>query len=214
MVPQDELDGEIRTGVRNALPRLLSMFLKRVSNDVARTRAILIFITHNIANTGGSRWAPAKMADCGNMLQFQAGTNMVITHRGKWDATTDNGKDIGQVANWQIKTSAAGGIPNSTAVSWIRYGIGIDETQEIAQIANEFALIRRSGAWYTLSTAIDNKDDPTIKSWLLENDIDPEKQEEVEKVFKYQGMEKLTTFLEDNEVITNFIYDQIKEILL
>ena len=27
MVPQDEIDGEIRTGVRNALPRLLSMFL-------------------------------------------------------------------------------------------------------------------------------------------------------------------------------------------
>jgi recombination protein RecA len=214
MVPQDELDGEIRTGVRNALPRLLSMFLKRVSNDVARTKAILIFITHNIANTGGSRWAPAKMADCGNMLQFQAGTNMVITHRGKWDATTDNGKDIGQIVNWQIKTSAAGGIPNSTAVSWIRYGIGIDETQEIAQIANEFALIRRSGAWYTLSTAIENKDDPTIKSWLLKNKIDPEKQEEVEKAFKYQGMEKLTTFLENNELITNFIYDQIKEILL
>jgi len=78
----------------------------------------------------------------------------------------------------------------------------------------EFALIRRSGAWYTLSTAIENKDDPTIKSWLLKNKIDPEKQEEVEKAFKYQGMERLTTFLENNELITNFIYDQIKEILL
>lgn len=214
MVPQDELDGEIRTGVRNALPRLLSMFLKRISNDVARTKAILIFITHNIANTGGSRWAPAKMADCGNMLQFQAGTNMVITHRGKWDATTDAGRDVGQVANWVIKTSAAGGIPNSTATSWIRYGIGIDEVQEIAQIANEFALVKRSGAWYTLSTAIENKDDPTIKSWLLENEIDPESEEGVEKAFKFQGMEKLTSFLENNETITSFIYDQIKEILL
>jgi recombination protein RecA len=214
MVPQDELDGEIRTGVRNALPRLLAMFLKRISNDVCRTKAILIFVTHNIANTGGSRWAPSKMADCGNMLQFQAGTNMVITHRGKWDATTDNGKDVGQVANWVIKTSAAGGIPNATATSWIRYGVGIDEVQEIAQIANEFALIKRSGAWYTLSTAIENKDDPTIKSWLLDNEIDPDSQEDIEKAFKYQGMERLTTFLENNETITNFVYDQIKEILL
>ena len=44
MVPQDELDGEIRTGVRNSLPRLLSMFFKRISGDVSRTKAILIFI--------------------------------------------------------------------------------------------------------------------------------------------------------------------------
>ena len=28
MVPKDELEGLIRTGVRNALPRLLSMFLQ------------------------------------------------------------------------------------------------------------------------------------------------------------------------------------------
>ena len=139
---------------------------------------------------------------------------MVITHRGKWDATTDSGKDVGQVANWVIKTSAAGGIPNATATSWIRYGMGIDEVQEIAQIANEFALIKRSGAWYTLSTAIENSDDPTIKSWLLDNDINPDSQEDVEKAFKYQGMERLTTFLENNEAITNFVYDQIKEILL
>jgi len=214
MVPQDELDGEIRTGVRNALPRLLSMFLKRISNDVARTKAILIFITHNIANTGGSRWSPAKMADCGNMLQFQAGTNMVITHRGKWDTTNDSGRDVGQVANWVIKTSAAGGIPNSTAMSWIRYGTGIDEVQEIAQIANEFALVKRSGAWYTLSTAIENKDDPTIRSWLTEGGVNPDSDEEVEKAFKFQGMEKLTSFLENNETITSFIYDQIREILL
>lgn len=95
MVPQDELDGEIRTGVRNALPRLLSMFFKRISGDVSRMKAIVIFITHNIANTGGSRWSPAKMADCGNMLQYQAGTNMVITHRGKWEVPKDSGNHVG-----------------------------------------------------------------------------------------------------------------------
>ena len=60
MVPQDEIDGEIRLGVRNALPRLLSMFFKRISGDVSRMKAIAVFITHNIANTGGSRFAPNR----------------------------------------------------------------------------------------------------------------------------------------------------------
>jgi len=209
MVPQDELDGDIRTGVRNALPRLLSMFFKRISGDVSRMKCILIFITHNIANTGGSRWSPAKMADCGNMLQYQAGTNMVITHRGKWEVPKDSGKHVGQVANWLVKTSAAGGTPNRTASSWIRYGVGIDEAQEIAQIASEFGMIDRSGAWYTMSACLDNLEDPVIKSWLVDNNA-----EEPEKAFKFQGMEKVVNFLEQNPVICDFIYEQIREVLL
>ena len=209
MVPQDEIDGEIRTGVRNALPRLLSMFFKRISGDVARMKAIAIFITHNIANTGGSRFAPSKMADCGNMLQFQAGTNMVITHRGKWEVPKDSGNHVGQVANWIVKTSAAGGTPMSTASSWIRYGVGIDEAQEIAQIATEFAMISAKGAWYTITCFIENQDDPVIKSWILENEV-----EDVEKSFKFQGMEKLVTFLNTNPDLKEFLISQVREVLI
>lgn len=212
MVPQDELDGEIRTGVRNALPRLLSMFFKRISGDVSRMKAIVIFITHNIANTGGSRWAPAKMADCGNMLQYQAGTNMVVTHRGKWEGS-DDGTDIGQVANWVVKTSAAGGIPNSKAESWIRYGVGIDEVQEISQLATEFAFIKQSGAWYKMNCLIHAKDDPRVVKILKQNDIDPSEDEKVEKFFNFQGMKKVSDFLYEHEEIKDLIYEQVKQVI-
>jgi RecA/RadA recombinase len=212
MLPQEELEGEIRTGVRNALPRLMSMFLKRISGDVARNKAIIIFILHNIANTGGSKWSPAKMADSGNMVQYQAGTNMVITHRGKWD-TDEDGKEIGQVANWIIKTSAAGGIPNTTAVSWIRYGVGIDETVEIAQSAVEFALIQKSGSWYLIKSAITNKSDPVISKFILDNKVDISDDDAVERLFKFQGMANLSKFLDQNEVIRDFLYENLKQAL-
>lgn len=228
MVPQDELDGEIRTGVRNALPRLLSMFFKRISGDVSRTKAILIFITHNIANTSGSRFAPNKMADCGNMIQFQAGTNMVITHRGKWEVPKESGNHVGQVANWIIKTSAAGGTPNSLAESWIRYGVGIDEAQEICHIATQFALISAKGAWYTIQCFIDNKNDPVIRKWLIDNNIttpfdgsddklekhEKEQDEAIIKAFKFQGMDNLSTFITEQDVLQEFLIQQVKEILL
>lgn len=221
MVPEEELAGEIRTGVRNSLPRLLAMFFKRISGDVARNKAILIFITHNIANTGGSRFAPQKMADCGNMIQYQAGTNMVITHRGKWLAsgtsTTEDdkagGPHVGQVANWVIKTSAAGGKPMTTAESWIRYGVGIDEAQEIAQLASQFSMIKKNGAWYEISTAIENKDDPMIKNILIRNNINVQDDEAISKFFKFQGIQKVTDFLTENEDLKDFIYNQIREII-
>ena len=213
MVPQDEITGEIRSGVRNGLPKLLSMFFKRISGDVARNKAILIFITHNIANTGGSKYAPLKISDCGTMIQYQAGTNMVITHRGKWEVPEDSGIHVGQIANWVIKTSAAGGKPNTTAESWIRYGVGIDEAQEIAQLASEFSMIKKSGAWYEISIAIENKDNPIVAKILKDNNIDTSNEDEVTKFFKFQGIKRVTDFLTEHEALKDFIYDNIREIL-
>jgi recombination protein RecA len=212
MVPSQELEGEVRTGVRNALPRLLSMFFKRISGTLMKNRVILICVTHNIANTGGSPYAPQKMADCGNMLQYQAGTNMVITHRGKWQVPKDTGPHVGQIANWSIKTSNAGGRPNSTAESWIRYGIGVDETQEIIQIACEFRLIKSAGAWYTIQCAVDEPEHQTIKSILEQNSVDKSVTENVEKFFKFQGINNVLEFLESNPSVASFIYEKIKEL--
>lgn len=211
MVPAVELEGEVRTGVRNALPRLLSMFFKRISGTLMKNKSILICITHNIANTGGSPYAPQKMADCGNMLQYQAGTNMVITHRGKWQVPKDTGQHVGQIANWSIKTSNAGGRPNSTAESWIRYGIGIDEVQEIVQIACEFRLIKASGAWYTIQCAVEELENPIIKDILAKNNVS-NNAEDIEKFFKFQGVNNVSEFLTENPTIASFVYSKIREL--
>ena len=210
MVPAVELEGEVRTGVRNALPRLLSMFFKRISGTLMKNKTILICITHNIANTGGSPYAPQKMADCGNMLQYQAGTNMVITHRGKWQVPKDTGPHVGQIANWSVKTSNVGGRPNSTAEGWIRYGIGVDEVQEVIQIACEFRLIKTAGAWYTIACAVDEPNFPCIKSYLEANNATTP--EEIEKALKFQGVNAVADFLNQHEDIANFIYIKIKEL--
>lgn len=211
MVPACELEGEVRTGVRNALPRLLSMFFKRISGTLMKNKTILICITHNIANTGGSPYAPQKMADCGNMLQYQAGTNMVITHRGKWQIPKDTGQHVGQIANWAIKTSNAGGRPNSTAEGWIRYGIGVDEVQEVIHIACEFRLIKSSGAWYTIQCAVDEPTNPVIVKILEQNNIG-KTPEEIERFFKFQGVNNVAEFLNNNPPIATFIYNKIREL--
>jgi recombination protein RecA len=212
MVPACELEGEVRTGVRNALPRLLSMFFKRISGTLMKNKVLLLCVTHNIANTGGSPYAPSKMADCGNMLQYQAGTNMVITHRGKWQVPKDSGPHVGQIANWVIKTSNAGGRPNSTAESWIRYGTGIDEVQEIVQIACEFRLIKTAGAWYTIQCAVDEPAHPAIKAFLDSESIDSSSTEAVERAFKFQGSNNTLEFLNKNKDIAEFIYTKIAEL--
>ena len=177
-----------------------------------KNKTILICVTHNIANTGGSPYAPQKMADCGNMLQYQAGTNMVITHRGKWQVPKDTGPHVGQIANWSIKTSNAGGRPNSTAESWIRYGVGVDEVQEVVQIACEFRLIKSAGAWYTIQCAVDEPNNTIINTLLKQNNIDISKTEDIEKFFKFQGINSVSEFLNNHQPVCDFIYTKIKEL--
>jgi recombination protein RecA len=211
MVPAVELEGEVRTGVRNALPRLLSMFFKRISGTLMKNKITMICILHNIANSGGSPYAPAKMADCGNMVQYQAGTNMIITHRGKWQVPKDTGPHVGQIANWSIKTSNAGGRPNSTAESWIKYGIGIDEVQEIIHIACELRIIKAAGAWYTIMCAVEDTENPIVKKYLEDNKIGTTP-EDIERCFKFQGVNSVAEFLNGNQPICDFIYQKIKEL--
>jgi hypothetical protein len=146
------------------------------------------------------------------MLQYQAGTNMVITHRGKWQVPKDSGPHVGQIANWVIKTSNAGGRPNSTAESWIRYGTGIDEVQEIVQIACEFRLIKTAGAWYTIQCAVDEPAHPAIKAFLDSESIDSSSTEAVERAFKFQGSNNTLEFLNKNKDIAEFIYTKIAEL--
>jgi hypothetical protein len=102
-------------------------------------------------------------------------------------------------------------IPNSTAESWIRYGIGLDEVQEIVQIACEFRLIKTAGAWYTIQCALDETTDPVIAKLLKDNEIG-EKEEDIERFFKFQGVNNLNEFLNENPSTCEFIYMKIKEL--
>ena len=74
-------------------------------------------------------------------------------------------------------------------------------------------MVKRAGAWYEITVAIDNRTDPVIKKILKANSVDHEDLESVQKFFKFQGIQKLTDFLTENEPITKFIHDQIKEII-
>ena len=64
------------------------MFFKRISG-----RCIMGALPSLLLTTLQTRVAqgfPKQEADCGNMLQFQTGTNMVITHRGKWEVPKES----------------------------------------------------------------------------------------------------------------------------
>ena len=83
--------------------------------------------------------------------------------------------------------------------------------QEVVQIACEFRLVKSAGAWYTIQCAVDNVEDPVIQKILSDNKIS-EKEEDIERFFKFQGSNNLSEFLNENTEIAEFIYNKIKEL--
>lgn len=144
LTPKKELEEDITGTMRPGLPKILSNFCKKAGQIVPNNDIIMIAITHIITNTSG--YGVPRMADGGVKIQYQADTRMEVEKIEPW---VSGEAQIGQAVNWKIFYSCLGG--NGKCQSWIRYGHGIDSTQELIILGEELGFIEASGAWYKLA---------------------------------------------------------------
>jgi len=208
LVPKNEMEDKLNAQTRNSLPRLLAQFFKRSSHYITKNGIILICIAHQIADTGPSR--KTKMTDCGNMFQYQVGTNLVINFKTPWKGK-EGESDIGQCLNWEVLTSNTGAIPGTKVVGWLRYGIGIDDVKEMLEAACEYRLISGSG-WYTVCALSEDPEHPLVAKYLEEKGTDTSKQENIDKAFKFQGMAKLQAFFQDHPEFIPVMNEKMNEL--
>ncbi len=210
LMPAKELDGDMTPG-RAGLPKILSIFTKKMGQLLPRQRGLVIAITHYIANTAG--FGKAKMADGGNKIQYQADTRMEIAGGGeRVSAVTPwvnaSKERIGQIVNWKIICSSMGA-PGGQVQSWIRYGHGIDKAQELLMLAHDLGMIDKAGAWLTCEFMLDNKD----LAKKIKPELDPEDEDAMLKAFKFQGQDKLYAFMAEHKEVMEALEKQIKEML-
>lgn len=210
LLPKKELDGDFSIG-RAGLPKILSIFTKKVGQLLPSQHGLIIAITHYIANTGG--FGKAKMSDGGNKIQYQADTRMEISGGGEkvsavapWTSTS--GDRIGQVVNWKIICSSMGP-PGRSVQSYLRYGHGIDKTQEILMLSCDLGLIDKAGAWFNCTFMSLFKD----LAKEIKPDLDVENEEDLNKAFKFQGQDNLYTFLSENPKTVDILESSIKGML-
>jgi len=183
LIPEKELNEDITGSFRAGLPRILAIFCRKLSNIITMQRATIMIITHFIANTSG--YGAHRLPDCGRKIQYQADTRMEVKNIKPWESGS---KQIGQQINWKIVCSSMGP-PGGECLSWLRYGTGIDSTQELLTLGCEIGLISKAGAWYQC-------------------DFLEEKESK-----KFQGQDKLYNFLKDNPEALTKLEGHIKEML-
>jgi recombination protein RecA len=202
LLSDNEKDATFGDRVRSDTPLLLSQFVKRICNVIPVNNSIVLGITHQIANTGNG---PATTAEAGgNKIQFASDVKIKFTHKSPWtvgsgDKQTQIGQDCHAVCEW----SALDGKPGSKASLKLRYGYGIDDEQEIIDLATDFGIITKKGSWYTYTDEIKGQGAEKIRDALIEN---PEAYKEIyNKVRKMMGFstedEHSNTRQQDTEMV-------------
>jgi recombination protein RecA len=169
-------DADIKDRFRDDANLLLSSFCKRISQVIPINQNILIGICHLIADPGPSRsqWTEAG----GNKIKYAADVKIMGTYFQPWDVSETI---IGQITHWKIDKSALGP-PFGEITSYIRYGHGFDEYQEIIEVAIDIGIVNKAGAWISYQ----------------EN--------------KLHGLEKFREFLIQNPEIYKILKEQIESL--
>ena len=207
LMPEKELAGELTAYTRASLPRLLGSWTKKLATVVPRQRSIIVMITHFIANTSG--YGKHKMSDGGNKIRYQVDTHMEVKKITPWEVA---GEQMGQMLTWKVVCSGAGGFPGGEAESWLRYGKGIDNTQELLHQAMQMGLIDKGGGgMYRCDFILDEKE--KCADWFKELGVDTEDEEAMLKAVKFKGQEKLYIFIQETPKIAKLLRDMLGEML-
>ena len=132
---------------RDDVPKFLSQFCKRISNVIPINQSIVVGVTHRIANTGFgfTPWAEAS----GTKIQYAVDVKVNAPFCKPW---LSGETKIGQTVHWDcLCSSLINGESETSCVSKLRFGYGIDKPGELADIAVDLGFFKRTApksSWY------------------------------------------------------------------
>jgi len=182
----NEISKDIGEAARPEGPKMFGQFCRKMESVVPLNDIVFIGMLHLIANTSGygSPW----QEDGGTKIQYQCDNKLKCKGISNWErGNGEDKKKIGQVVDWEVVFNG-NGAPGDVVKTFLRYGYGYDDTWEIINLACDFGLIQKSGAWYTYSPI---GEDP----------------------IRTQGQEKLYDYFMERPEVTAALYDSVKELV-
>ena len=182
LVPRAEIEGEMGDSKMGLQARLMSQALRKLTGTIGKTGCCCIFI-NQLREKIGVMFGNPETTTGGNALKFYASIRLDIRRSGS--AIKDKeGNVVANHVKVKIKKNKLAP-PFREAEFDIVFGKGISKVGEIVDLAVEYDIIKKSGAWYAYGDA---------------------------KIA--QGREAAKRFLEDNPEVSLEIENKVKAIAL
>lgn len=176
LVPQVELDGEMSDTTVGLQARLMSKALRRLSGLMNKTSCTIIFI-NQLREKIGVMYGNPETTTGGRALKFYSTIRIEIR---KSEAIKNGSEIVGNKVNIKVVKNKVAP-PFKTMSTDIIYGKGIAKDGEIIDIAVDYDIINKSGAWYAYNGEKIGQGRENVKIFLADH---PEIMLEIENKIK------------------------------
>ena len=180
LVPKSEIEGEMGEAQVGVQARLMSQALRKLTSNIKRANALVIFI-NQIRMKIGVMYGSPETTTGGNALKFYASVRMDIRRTGaikKGEEVVGNETRVKVVKNKMAP-------PFREAHFEILYNEGISKLGELIDLGAEHGLVEKSGAWYAYKGDKIGQGKDNARSFLREH---PEIADEIEKALRLKLM--------------------------
>jgi recombination protein RecA len=164
LTPKAEIEGEMGDSHMGLQARLMSQALRKLTGNIKRSNALVIFI-NQIRMKIGVMFGNPETTTGGNALKFYASVRLDIRRIG----SIKKGEEvIGSETRVKVVKNKVSP-PFKTAEFEILYGIGISREGEIVDLAVKQNIIEKSGAWYSFEGERIGQGKENARDFLLEH---------------------------------------------
>ncbi len=166
LVPQAELDGEMGDVTIGLQARLLSKAMRKLTGSLNEKNCAIIFINQirEKVSTGFSM-GPSETTTGGRALKFFASQRIELR---KTTAIKNGDQVIGNNVKVKIVKNKIAP-PMKTVEVPLIFGQGFSAKDEVIDLAIEYELIQKSGAWFTTHTGERLQGKEAVKAYYREN---------------------------------------------
>ena len=178
LVPRAEIEGEIGDTTVGLQARLMSQALRKLAGSLAKSNTTCIFI-NQLREKIGVMFGNPETTTGGRALKFFSSVRIDIRRID----SIKNGQEVvgSRVRTKIVKNKVAA--PFRTAEFDIMYGTGISKEGSILDMATEYDIVHKSGAWFTYEQERLGQGRENAKEFLRKN---PELMDEIEHKVRVQ----------------------------
>ncbi len=189
LTPKAEIEGEMGDSHVGLQARLMSQALRKLTGNIKRSNAMVIFI-NQIRMKIGVMFGSPETTTGGNALKFYSSVRLDIRRIGaikKGDEVIGNQTRVKVVKN---KVSP----PFKLAEFEILYGQGISREGEIIELGVQHGMIDKAGSWYSYGDDRIGQGKENVREFLRTN---PEVAAEIETKIRAKLLPSTVEVLED-----------------
>ena len=166
LVPKAEIDGEMGDSHVGLQARLMSQALRKLTAIVSKSNCIVIFI-NQLREKIGVMFGNPETTTGGRALKFYASVRLDVR---RVESLKQGGEVVGNHTRVKIVKNKVAP-PFREAEFDIMFGQGISKEGDILDLAADFGIINKSGAWYAYNGEKIGQGRENAKLYLKENPL-------------------------------------------